>query len=302
MTDPSRHIEVDVARTRLQRRFFETFAFDSSAELLAAIDGIDVDLSSLARSHDVRKLLADGWVYWFLFAKGYLQYTQAGDVEVGNVYLDYLTRYYLGHGHNPAMRGDLEHLETAKVRVVQRYRDLDQLRLIATGETTDALTPIQVTVSSPAPPHPYHFYPVNSDEPELVRAINGWHRMCSAALAGVETLACEVIDERLVEHVIDGVIEHQAVVDDRLIISGWWLHSTDPVYNYELRVGPRTAAVGTPIQRPDIQKAFPDVPHALQSGFRIEYALEPGDAGRELSLVALQDIIPVGVLRSHANA
>ena len=47
---------VDVQRTTLQEAFFETFKFDTPEELIAAVDAMHVDVATLVRSHDARKL------------------------------------------------------------------------------------------------------------------------------------------------------------------------------------------------------------------------------------------------------
>ncbi len=291
-----RVIDVDVARTALQRRFFDTFSFDTPAELLRAIDGLELDVEALARSRDVRERLADGWIYWLLFTKGWLQYRSTGAIGEGNVYFDYLFRHYLAHGHNPAMRVDLEQPESAAERVRRRYADLDLLVLRAAGENVE-VAPILVTVSDPPSPHPYPFFAVGEDVPIVVRAIDGWHRLCSARLAGIPALECAIVLERLDADSLTSAIDTFAVDGRTVSISGWWLDPARPIYNYELRVAGLTVGSGTPTRRPDIAEAFPEVVHAGWSGFSLAAEI-PGDAGPgDIVLVGLQDIVPVGALR-----
>ena len=64
------------------------------SELFTAVAGMDVDVAALARSHDSRVEGYDGWVLWFLYLKGYLEYAEGGEVGPGNSYFNYLTDYH----------------------------------------------------------------------------------------------------------------------------------------------------------------------------------------------------------------
>jgi hypothetical protein len=290
-------VDVDVEKTGLHRRFFDVLPFDDRGELLEALELMEIDVATLARCRDIRVNLADGWLYWFLFTKGWLQYRKQGRVERGNAYLDYLVDHYLVQGHNPAMRRDLENIDFAVERVVRRYRDLDVLAESVGAKHVTDLTPIRITVSDPPSPHPYRFFTTDSNTPIVVRAIDGWHRMCSARLCDVGTLECEVIHEELAEKPIRGAIETVDVSDGCLILSGWWLNPEAPIYNYELRLDGKTIASGTPLARSDIKQAQPEIAHAEESGFFIECRLDlDNETEADLVLVALQDIVPVGVL------
>jgi hypothetical protein len=297
------HVDVLVTRTALQKVFFNMFAFDSPEELLAAVDRMDVDVDTLARCRDIRYVLADGWLYWFFFTKGYLQYRRAGRVENGNAYYDYLVKHFIAQGHNPAMREQLEDREFAAERVARRYRDFDLLAAKAGAEVVPDVNPIRVTVSDPPSPHPYLFYARDRDSPVVVRAIDGWHRMCSARLCGIQILRCDVFDEDLGNKAIRGVIDTFACRDGRLVVSGWWLNPEQPIYNYELRRGGKTIATGIPVKRPDIKSANPGIVHAERAGFAIDCAWKfPPEDATDLLMVGLQDIIPVGVLRVPSAA
>jgi hypothetical protein len=200
------------------------------------------------------------------------------------------------------MRDDLENLEMAAERVARRYRDFERLAHAQANGAGKPLDPIRVTVSDPPAPSPYLFFPADADTPIVVRAIDGWHRLFSARLCGVSTLRCEVIDENLAGKHIDGVVEECSFARGRLTVSGWWLDPQCAVYNYELRLRGETIATGTPVRRADIARAHPEVLHAKQSGFAIDCPRQLSlDDVSDLLLVALQDIIPVGILRLTAR-
>src|SRR4029453_3681294 len=74
--------------------FFDMFSFDTTEQLFAAVEGMDVDAAALARSHDARGRGYDGWVLWFLFLRGYLEYARNGEVGPGNTYSDYLIAHH----------------------------------------------------------------------------------------------------------------------------------------------------------------------------------------------------------------
>src|SRR5918994_2932813 len=158
MSDGSSYVQIDVVRTNLQKRFFDVFDFDTPSELLDAVDGMEVDVDTISRCRDIRVPpggLADGWLYWLLFAKGYLQYRKSSAISAGNVYYDYLVSYFLDQGHNPGMRDDLENLEMAAERVARRYRDFERLARTQANGDSKPLNPIRVTVSDPPAPSPY---------------------------------------------------------------------------------------------------------------------------------------------------
>jgi hypothetical protein len=194
------------------------------------------------------------------------------------------------------MRKDLEDHEMAAERVARRYRDFDSLASVAAGDTSAAVSPIRVTVSNPPAPHPYFFFPRGGENPIIVRAIDGWHRMCSARLSGVPVVRCEVVDEDLDSKSIDSVVDVFTWEDGRIVVSGWWLHPERPIYNYELRLRGHTLATGTPLSRPDIKAARPDIPHSEHSGFAIDCPCNSAHDSADLVLVGMQDIIPVGVV------
>jgi hypothetical protein len=116
---------IDVSRTGLQDRFFHNFEFDTADELLAALAGMEIDLATMARSHDLRREAYSGWVYWLLYLKGYIQYTESGKVGSGNVYFDFLTKFYCELGHDHGLWQELGEPGKVAERVVRRFPDID---------------------------------------------------------------------------------------------------------------------------------------------------------------------------------
>jgi 2-polyprenyl-3-methyl-5-hydroxy-6-metoxy-1,4-benzoquinol methylase len=301
--DVARYLDIDVDRTNLQKRFFSTFLFDSSEELLAAVAGMHVDLHTIAQSRDSKEYGADGWVYWLLFTKGYLQYAETGAIGPGNVYYDYLVNFYLQQGHNPSMRSHLSASHMATERVARRFRDCDLFRNHTTQGPDSALdvAPIRVTVSDPPAKLAYQFYETGSDTPLAITAIDGWHRLFSSRLYGIEKLRCEVVPEHLHSKPIRGAIEHFSFDGRRLVIRGWWLKADEPIYNFEVRVGATTVARNIPLtQRIDVKELFEEIPHAQNSGFFVECEHNsPADVPIRFDIIGMQDILPVGVMAAY---
>jgi hypothetical protein len=295
---------VDLERPRkeaLQQRFFMMFRYDSLDELMEAIDHMEIDVDTIARSRELKNLGSEGWVYWYLFTKGYVQYSRTGAVEEGNVYFDYLVRHYLDHGHDPGARWALAEHDLAVERVARRYQDFDALRRVAAGgpEPPPDTTPVRATVGDWARTPPIQLYEVDADRPLAVRHIDGWHRLCSARLSGLHSYPCEVIPENLHHQPIRGEIEHFAFDGSRLQLSGW---SLDPEHlvTFELRGGRIwILARAAPADRPDVAEAFPHIPHARASGFSFDLECRlPADAPVRFDLVVMHEILPVGLLRA----
>src|SRR6266516_314678 len=71
---------------------------------------------------------------------------------------------------------------------------------------------------------------------------------------------------------------------DRLEVFGWVIGRGSPAVAVEVgAAGHQTAAVAPALARPDVGAAFPDVPHARESGFSL-LAIVPEAARTELSL------------------
>jgi SAM-dependent methyltransferase len=296
----SRLIDLDVPRTRLHKRFFSTFPFDSPSDIITALGEMEFSLDRLARSEDLRRYGADGWMYWALFVKGYTQFRTTGTVGPGNAYFDYLTNYYVQQGHNPGIVGELSDPSRGAERVRRRYADFARLQEQASGESTvDSVSPVRATVSDPPSEPPYYFYEVGGGPGIPVRAIDGWHRLLSASLADIRTLKCELVPENLSTRMLRGELEFACLQDDRIALEGWFLHPRERVFAYEVRVGRKTLGRGVPIRRQDIAAAFPQIEHAETSGFTIEctWPLAAHELG-VIEVVALQDIFPVGSLQT----
>jgi hypothetical protein len=294
-------LEIDLTRPpryALQQRFFMMFRFDSLDELFDAVDRMEIDVDTLAKSREIKNLGSEGWVYWFLFTKGYIQYAKTGVIGEGNVYYDYLTRHYIDQGHDPSAIWDLTERDLAVERVARRFRDFDWLRR-AGAESPDpapGTKPIRVTVADHPRDPPLHVYEVGSDQPVPVRHIDGWHRSCSARLSGLSRFPCEAVPENLHDQAIRGAVEQFSLEGGRLRAGGWFL---DPgsLVNYELRTGRQILATGIPGERPDIGAAFPHVPHAGLSGFEIDIDCDlDADAPIRFDLVVMHEIFPVGVM------
>jgi SAM-dependent methyltransferase len=297
----SRIVPVDLTtppRRALQQRFFMMFRFDSLDELLDAVERMEIDVDTLARSREIKNLGSEGWVYWFLFTKGYVQYAKTGVIGEGNVYFDYLTRHYVEQGHDPGALWALAEHELAVERVARRYRDLDWLRqegAKSTDPPADA-NPVRVTVSDWPRDPPLHVYEVGSEAPLPVRHIDGWHRLCSARLSGLTSYPCELVPENLHDKPIRGAVESFRFDGGRLKASGWFL-DPDHLVNYELRTGRLILATGAPVDRPDIAEAFPSIAHASASGFDLDIECElAGDVPIRFDLVVMHEIFPVGAI------
>jgi hypothetical protein len=296
---PARLIDVDLAKPpkeAVQSRFFMMFRFDSPDELLDAIDRMDADVAALEKSVEIRNLGAEGWIYWYLFTKGYLHYASTGTIEEGNPYFDYLVHHYVVHGHDRGALPDLSEHRLAVERVARRYRDFDSLRRIG-AEHPDPPTgtkPVRVTTGDEPRDPPLHLYEVDADEPLPVKNIDGWHRLFSARLSGLRKFPCEALPENLHNRHVRGAIEELRFDGERLRARGWFV---DPhrLLNYELRHGRKALARDVPTSRPDLAEAFPHVAHAEASGFAfdVECAL-PVDQPVRFDLVVMYEIFPVG--------
>lgn len=186
---------IDAMRTQLQGHFFTVFAFDSREELFAAVGDTDVGLDSLARSHDSRELVYSGWVYWFLFLKGYLSFSESGEVEDDNVYLDYLVRYYGPRNHDPGVTFELCQPDLARARAGWRFAAMQRAAMAAAGSGTWTTDPVLVLVTDLLPAYPLQVYRVGSEAPLTASLVDGWHRLFAARLWGIASLPGRLADE-----------------------------------------------------------------------------------------------------------
>lgn len=183
-------IAIDTQRTCLQRTFFSHFRFDSMQDLIEAVGETRIGLATIAKSHDVRALLYSGWVYWFLFLRGYLEYVEAGQLADGNVYLEYMLRYYAPRRHDPGVAEFFRRRDSAIERIEARYRTLSQFALAAEEEAPmfDDVTPVVVILQRPLPNYPLKVFTVDALDAVEAGLVDGWHRLFGAHLFGIESV------------------------------------------------------------------------------------------------------------------
>jgi hypothetical protein len=298
---PAWMIDVDLAKPpkeALQSRFFMMFRFDSPDELLDAIDRMDADVAALEKSVEIRNLGAEGWIYWYLFTKGYLEYVRTGTIGEGNPYFDYLVRHYVEHGHDRGAVPDLSEHRSAVERVARRYQDFDSLRrMAAEGPDPPAGTkPVRITIGDEPRDPPLHLYEVDAEEPLPVKNVDGWHRLFSARASGLRKFPCETLPENLHNRHVRGAVEELRFDGERLRARGWFL---DPhrLLNYELRHGRAVLVRDVPTSRPDLAEAFPHVAHAGSSGFALDVECTlSADQPVRFDLIVMHEIFPVGVM------
>lgn len=201
---------VDVKRTCLQHRFFSNFEFDTVDELLAAAAGMHLDLDAMAWSRDLRSYVYSGWVYWLLYVKGYLQYVESGTIGSGNIYYDYLTKYYGPRAHDPGLHRVLADPQRTFERVAWRFRDTKSFREHATEDSSwlDGVAPVRIIIGDPPPQNGLLIYEIGSDAPLKASLFDGWHRLFSASLWGIEKLRCEVVRETHAGSTHVGIEDH----------------------------------------------------------------------------------------------
>jgi SAM-dependent methyltransferase len=291
-------LSADVSRTCLQQQFFSMFDCASTTDLFAAVGGLEIDVDAISRLLNSARDY-DGWLYWLLFLRGYLQYAQEGTLGKGNVYCDYLTKYYVERGRDPTMRREFANPDAIIGRVKRRFRDLDAF----CANTTDGMVrersvaPVRATISDPAPRHPLLIYVDGATEPLLARRIDGWHRLFAARVCGLRILPLEVVHEEHALDAIQGRVERFALDGQELQIQGWVLHHEQPIQGVEVRLDAETVAITRVVDRPDVGQAFPDIPHARRSGFSVRCACRYPDAEPAvLQVLGLSDWLPVGSL------
>jgi hypothetical protein len=190
-------VDIDAQRTCLQRVFFTQFQFETMAELVDAVAEVRVGLATIAKSQDVRSTLYSGWVYWLLFLRGFLEYTDAGRLEDDNVYLEYMVRYYAPRRHDPGVVESFRNPETASERIMARFATLSYFALAAEEGTLalDDVEPVVVTVRRPMPEYPLRVYPVAGKDSIGAALVDGWHRLFGAHLFGIESIPGVVVVE-----------------------------------------------------------------------------------------------------------
>ena len=172
----------DVARTPWCDPFFRTWAFPTPEDLLAAVDGMQVDVDLLARGSDLRRALS-GWGYWTLYIKGYLEHKRTGRLDPDNTYLRYLGDYFRAHLHDPRLLNYMSDPSRAAAMVERRYRDFDVFR--SAGSDLQGLfeevRAVEVVRVDPSTPGAHAVYLRGKHRP-LFGTIDGYHRRFLARL------------------------------------------------------------------------------------------------------------------------
>jgi hypothetical protein len=284
----SRRVTIDVAATgrALHARFFTTFDFEKLDDLLYAVKTTDVDLGAMGRNEVVHAGYR-GWLYWFMFLKGYMEYLERGAVRDDNTFCRYLTDYHLPNSREPGV--DYRHVTTAAER---RFDDLQRMSAAPDADVADLhLNPVRVTVGELPPPSPLRVR-LASGESVFASLVDGWHRIFSATVAGVPTLPALLVYEEYLP--VRGRVEYYESGEEMIRIDGWCLSSDSEWQFMELRADGRALDRVPPIGRPDVARNFPTIPHAGASGFSFACAL-PSNAST-LELLPMRGWLPLGRL------
>jgi SAM-dependent methyltransferase len=182
---------IDLQRTMLQRRFFETVQFPNGDSLLADVRAMDIDLAVAADAPDIVSTPYSGRTYWFIFLKGYCQYLDAGAIGRGNIYYDYIIDHYAPRRHDPGVSDALKDPLFALQRVAARFADIDRYR-----QAPHAYSPIPVTVFQSDDPSANQLvvYEAYRAEPLYACAFDGWHRLFAGRIFGAATIPAEVVE------------------------------------------------------------------------------------------------------------
>ncbi len=294
---------VDVARTPGLERFFDHFGFDSPDELLTAIDGMEIDLDALAPSHDAR-MEYSGWVYWFLYVKGYCQYSKSKQVSPSNVYYDYLLRYALG---DPVLSNRMADPEKTVEHVTRQFCDMDRCRFRESdSEAAESIPPTHAVVAERALIGVLHLFERDRSEPLPVKLFDGWHRLFGAKLFGVPALRCVAIEESGVGPIL-GTIETVEQNGRELEIQGWALDPQGDLDRFgisteDMLLPPvREAAINL---RSDVGQAFSHLSHAARSGFSIRCGSWPTEKEQTVAEITIFGDwhAPVGKMNLHFTA
>lgn len=284
---------IDVERTCLQKLFFEKFGSARGDELLSAVDDVEFDLRMLGESHDSRVYVYSGWVYWFLFLKGYLEYHRDAEVGPGNTYFDYLRDHYT---RDPGISATLDDPRAAAEFVRRRFHDMDLFRERANDPSLpDEVEPVHAVLTDQPSESSLRVFEADGEEPLAANRVDGWHRLFAAKVFGARRLRGELVDPAGRLKPLRGGIDELGLEGRRLRIRGWCLDPAGEISGVEVRAAERLVGVAGMERRPDIGAVFERVPHAARSGFALdcEHDLEVNGLAR-LELTALRDLLPVG--------
>jgi hypothetical protein len=186
---PSSVRYIDPSRTPWYDRFFSTWAFDTTEEMLEAIGSVVIPLDAVAKSDDLARQGLSGWLYWTLYVKGCLQYRDGVALDAENVYLDYLIHYGHVHSHDPVLADEFADPESAPARAKLRFEDFEA---IWRGPDASALPTITCRVLQEPQLDTKILVDCDSGEEIAASDIDGYHRLFLARLFGLPRLPCEV--------------------------------------------------------------------------------------------------------------
>jgi hypothetical protein len=289
---------IDPAASTIQRGFFEAWDYRSAQELLSAVAATDVTVDALAANRNAARHGYSGWVYWFLYLKGWLRYRETGEAGAGNPYFDYMTAHYAPGDADLAMRRAFADPATAEERVRRRFADLDRFDAAAGADVAEEIPPIRAIVGASAPRNALKLAAADGGPSIHARRVDGWHRVFGARALGAPRLRVEVVEEPRSLPLLRGAVERFAIAEGVLSASGWCVDPAGPLDAIELRHEGEPVAIAHPAQRDDVATAYPDLAHAHASGFRLagrlwDWREEPA----RFELVGIRDWLPVGRLR-----
>jgi hypothetical protein len=292
---------LDVRRTDLHQRFFQTYRYRLASEILEDIERLPLDQDAFGRSADARSYGYSGWLYWLMYLKGYTQYAATGSIMDDNVYYRYLTLRYAAQDADPTMRSLTDPL-IARERIARRFSDCD--RLIdggGSGEDVDPSLPALTAFvrSPPAEEDTLKLFEVGAGQPILARLMDGHHRLFAARLFGVKRLGLVVHTESTVVPDLAGKVDCIGIPGDRLAINGWVESPSSHSHCVELRSGEHT------ICRAPLGSSAVALSDATREGaHRFTFSIDVATsafAKRPLhfDIMVLENWLPVGKLRCN---
>jgi hypothetical protein len=295
-------VVIDVQATCQDRRMFTHFSFvamfgcSSLEQYLDAIASITLDQQVATASrfyyHPSSYYM---WVYWMMYMQGYRDYLIHRVIDITNPYYRFLVDQFLPDAGDAGL-ASLSHDDVLTI-IARRFSDFDALREHGNPRKSGlpALAPLRIIACDPLTPKARPIVIEGVPQPLYARHLDGHHRLFMAALSGVEKLSGIIDIEPRVHDDLFGAVEQLEVRDDWLVVEGWLVHPTQTAGVVEVRVAGGTVATAPLYERADIADAFPDIPHARFSGFRIDRRCEiPVDELHTLTFFALHDWLPIG--------